>query len=104
MEVLVSLFSSKKQNRIRSGLIPGLLLPVAVFVAMYLLSGKKEVFSDYLYNLWILNALVKLLTLCVLPNLVLFLLFMGRKYDLAARGVLMATFLYAFIVVISKVF
>ena len=100
----MSSFNLKKYDRIRSGLIPGLLSPAVIFVIMFLLNGQEKIFSDYLFELRTLNVLLKLLTLCVLPNLVLFLFFTGRKYDLAARGVLMATFLYAFIVVISRAF
>lgn len=90
------------QNRLRIGFIPGIILPVFVFLLMYLVSGQEVPFTDYLTGLWHLHALVKLVTLCVTPNLLLFLYFFKKKHDLAARGVLMATFVYAFIVLIAK--
>jgi len=44
----------------------------------------------------------KILSLCVFPNLAFFLFFYRSKYDMAARGIIMATFMYAFLVLIAK--
>lgn len=81
----------------------GMGIPVFVFVAIFVASKKDIALSDYLYNLWELGAFLKIMSLCVLPNLGLFLYFYRIKYDYAARGVLMATFVYAFVVMLSKV-
>lgn len=89
-------------NKIQTGFIPGMILPVIIFILLYFASGMKVSFGSYLQGMWHLQMLMKLLALCVTPNLVLFLYFFRKKHDLAARGVLMATFVYAFIVVISK--
>ncbi|WP_299584144.1 hypothetical protein [uncultured Sunxiuqinia sp.] len=89
-------------NKLKFGFWPGLLLPLIMFLVMYLARYNEVHFAEYVQNLWRFNMLVKLLTLCVLPNLLLFLLLIKRKYDLAARGVLLATFLYAFFVIVSK--
>lgn len=86
------------------GFLLGMAIPLLIFVAVFL-AGKKELaLSDYLYNLWKLGAFLKVMSLCVLPNLGLFLYFYRIKYDYAARGVLLATFVFAFIVMLSKVF
>jgi len=95
--------SNRNINQMKFGFWPGLLLPLVMFLAMYLARYNEIGFWEYVQNLWRFFMLVKLLTLCVLPNLLLFLFFIRKKYDLAARGVLMATFLYAFLVIISKV-
>ncbi len=95
--------SKSRNNKIRFGFIPGVIIPVIMFVILYIASGKDIPFSDYLLGLWHLQILIKLMTLCVLPNLLLFLYFYRKRMDLAARGVLMATFLYAFIVLLSRV-
>lgn len=95
--------SKRNINKIKFGFWPGLLLPLVMFLAMYLARYHEVGFWEYVQNLWRFYMLVKLLTLCVLPNLLLFFYFIRMKYDLAARGVLMATFLYAFLVIISKV-
>ena len=93
----------KKNDQIRLGFIPGILLPAVFFLVMYFVSGQKVSFTGYLFGLQKLHVLIKLLTLCVLPNLALLFYFSRKKYDLAVRGVLMATFLYAFVVVVSKI-
>lgn len=96
--------SSFNTNQIKYGFWPGLIFPLIMFLIMYLVRYQEVGFWDYLQNLWRFQILIKLMTLCVLPNLLLFLIFFKKKYDMAARGVLMATFFYAFIVIISMAF
>ncbi|PTN09954.1 hypothetical protein C8N47_103251 [Mangrovibacterium marinum] len=86
-----------------TGFVPGLIIPLVVFVLLYFFSKQEVSLSEYLQTLWQLGALLKILSLCVLPNLLLFLNFYRQKYDLAARGVIMATFVYAFAVMLVKV-
>jgi len=93
-----------KFDKTKFGFWPGLLGPLVVFLIVFLIEGKDEPLSEYLKSLWVFNVLIKLLTLCVLPNLLLFFFFIREKYDWAARGVLMATFIYAFVVLFSKLF
>lgn len=93
----------KNRNKLRVGFVLGLGLPLVVFMVLYFLSKQEVSLTDYLLSLWRLGALLKIMSLSVLPNLILFLHFYRIKYDLAARGVLMATFFYAFLVVFSKV-
>lgn len=89
-------------NQLKYGFWPGVIFPLIMFLVMYFVRYQEIGLIDYLKNLWHFRIMVKLLTLCVLPNLLLFLFFFRRKYDMAARGVLMATFIYAFFVIISK--
>ena len=91
-------------NKLKYGFWPGLIFPLLMFVLIYVVQYRQIGFSDYLNGLWKFHILIKLLTLCVFPNLLLFLFFFRKKYDMAARGVLMATFVYAFLVLISKAF
>jgi len=93
----------KNRNKLVVGFLLGLGLPLVVFIVLYFLSKQEVSLTDYLLSLWRLGALLKIMSLSVLPNLILFLHFYRIKYDLAARGVLMATFFYAFVVVLSKV-
>jgi hypothetical protein len=93
----------KNSNKLAYGFFPGLILPLIVFVVLYFFSKQEVTLTEYLQSLWRLGALLKILSLCVLPNLLLFLNFYRLKYDLAARGVIMATFVYAFGVMVFKV-
>ena len=98
--------SSKKStiNKIHYGFVPGIILPLMTFAIVFFTSNQDVSLSGFLSGMWQLQALVKMLTLCVIPNLFLFLYYYQKKFDMAARGVLLATFIYAFIVVISKAF
>lgn len=44
----------------------------------------------------------KLLGLCALPNLFVFFIFLKKKQDFRARGVVLATFVIAFLVLIAQ--
>lgn len=59
-------------------------------------------FMVYLRNVWDMKIFLKIISLCVFPNLGFFFLFYRKKYDMAARGVIMATFMYAFLVLVAK--
>ena len=96
--------SGADTNKLKYGFWPGLIFPLIIFLILYLVRYKEVGFLDYLQSLWHFQLLVKLMALCVLPNLLLFLTFLKKKQDMAARGVLIATFLYAFLVIISKAF
>lgn len=97
----------QKKNKLDSttvGFLAGLFLPVIIFIVVFLFSDKGMTFSMYIGNMWQLHALVKLGSLCVFANVVIFMGFINRKYDKAARGVLAVTLLYAFGVLISRAF
>ena len=86
------------------GFLSGFLVPIIIFLAVYLFQKGDISFENYLENLWHLNALVKLGSLCVFANLLVFTGFIRLKYDRSARGVLGATILYALAVLILKAF
>jgi hypothetical protein len=86
------------------GFLAGFLVPVLIFLAVYYFGEKSVSFSNYISNLWHLQALVKLGSLCVFANLLVFMGFIRLKYDRSARGVLGATILYALALLISRAF
>jgi hypothetical protein len=96
--------SNHKSDKMQFGFWPGLVMPLLVFIIVYMVEGEGQAFPQYVKSLWVFNVLIKLLSLCVFPNLLLFLFFIRKKYDWAARGVLMSTFIYAFVVLFSKLF
>lgn len=89
-------------DRILTGWIIGTIIPLLIFLITYFVKFSEMNFRDYLNNLWQMRIFMKLLSLCVFPNLAFFLFFYRKKYDMAARGVIMATFIYAFLVLITK--
>lgn len=89
-------------DRILIGWLIGTLAPLIIFLITYQIKYSTMGFSDFLKSFWEMKILLKLLSLCVFPNLGFFFLFYRNKLDMAARGVIMATFVYAFVVLITK--
>ena len=86
------------------GFLAGFLVPVLVFFGVYWFGESGVPFENYVTKLWHLQALVKLGSLCVFANLLVFMGFIRLKYDQSARGVLGATIMYALAVLISRAF
>jgi hypothetical protein len=95
---------TNKLDNVGIGFLVGFLLPVIIFFAVYLI-GKNEIsIAEFTNSLWQLNVLVKLGSLCVFVNSVVFMGFIKLKFEKTARGILGATIIYAFAVLISRVF
>jgi len=90
-------------DRILTGWLIGSIIPLLIFMIMYWVKYSEMDFTIYLKNIWQMKIFLKLLSLCVLPNLGFFMIFYKLRYDMAARGVIMATFMYAIAVLIAKV-
>lgn len=91
-------------DRALTGFTAGFLIPVILFFLVFWFGERDVSFADYIRNMWKLHALVKLMSLCVFTNILVFYGFIRLKYDRAARGVLGATILYAFAVLLSRAF
>jgi hypothetical protein len=89
-------------DRLLTGLVIGILVPVLFFMLIYQIKYGQMDFTTYVKSIWQMKLFLKILSLCVFPNLGFFLMFYRRKYDMAARGVILATFIYAFVVLIAK--
>ena len=86
------------------GFLSGFLIPVIIFLSVYILREQDISFENYIISLWHFNALVKLGSLCIFANLLIFIGFIRLRYDQSARGVLGATILYALAVLILRAF
>ncbi len=94
----------KALDTVGIGLLSGFLLPVLIFFLVYFFGENEVPFLQFVKGLWHLQALVKLSSLCVFANLLIFMGFLRIKYEQAARGVLGATIVYALGVLISRAF
>ncbi|HLN72036.1 MAG: hypothetical protein ACM3O8_13870 [Methylococcaceae bacterium] len=92
----------KRYDRILTGWLLGTIVPLIIFLVIYGIKFREYEFLVYLKNLLHMRVFFKILSLCVFPNLAFFFLFYKSKYDMAARGVIMATFMYAFLVLIAR--
>jgi hypothetical protein len=90
------------KNKVSTGLIIGLICPPLAFYVFYLLEFRDTGIFDVLRGYSMRNVLTHVISLSVLINLPVFFAFLGSNRELSARGVLGATFIFAFVVLILK--
>lgn len=93
---------SLKINNIKLGIILGILAPVLSMLVIYLLKFSEYNFQELIDFLLARRIFTKIISLCVIPNLALFFLFLNKNYYYSARGVLISTVLFALFVFITK--
>jgi len=91
-------------NRFLAGFISGLLLPLLVFFIIYLFSNDDMSFRLYVNRIIGRNALASVVSLSVLANLIIFLLFNRFDKLKSSRGVLGITIIWALGVLAIKLF
>ena len=93
---------ARKYNNLRIGLVLGILAPVLGFFIVYLVGFRGLGFGDFLTRLLDTRKLSSVISLSVIPNLLLFFIFIWLDYLYSARGVLAATLLFALVVIVTK--
>ncbi len=93
--------SEKKFNTLLTGLIPALVLPSLTLLVFWLIKSDRG-FVDFLGYFQEMKMLSKVVSLTAIPNLLLFFLFIWTNRNFSARGVIFATFLLAFVMLILK--
>lgn len=79
------------KNSVITGIICGILVPSIVFYLLHTFTFNR-VTPEYLFSSP--GIVAKLLSLSLLGNLAAFFLFLKYDYELSARGVLFATFIF----------
>jgi hypothetical protein len=92
-----------RRDHFLAGLLPALLLPFAGGFAFYVLFFGHMRLGFFVKHILSTQQWVSVLSLGVILNLGLFMLHIRHGRDRAARGVLAATFAFAFVVVFFKV-
>jgi hypothetical protein len=88
-----------KVNKVWLGAFLGILLPaITVLIAWKIRFGHYEL-EGFFRFLMQKKVLSPLLSLCVIPNLLVFFIFIWLNYLYSARGVLLSTFVVGFIIV-----
>ncbi len=96
-----------RYNSMKLGAISGLIVPViAVLIFYYSRYASKSgiTIPEFVEQLIALKIYTQLISLCVVPNLLLFFIFIWLKLLYSARGVILATFLYVFLIIVLKYF
>lgn len=89
-------------NRLLTGFVLGLFVPVVCVLLFYLVKHPAKSFYDFLVLVTQMNVMSPILSLCALPNLGIFYLFINREWWYSSRGVLLATLLWAVLVFTVK--
>jgi len=91
-----------KFDSLKLGIILGLIIPIITIFFTYIIKFPGFEIKELIDYLIKADALTKLASLCILPNAVLFFIFIYKNMLLSARGVLMTTMIYAILVFIAK--
>lgn len=91
-----------KVDNLKLGLLLGIIAPALTMLIIYLIQFTNFNLSELVDLLVEKKVFTKIVSLCVIPNLALFFLFLNKNYYYSARGVLMATVLFALFVFITK--
>ncbi|MEO5571368.1 MAG: hypothetical protein ABIS37_10625 [Bacteroidia bacterium] len=86
------------------GFIPALIAPFLGSLIFYFIFFNYMELNYFIKHIVTTDKWVSVLSLGVIINLGLFFLFYRKQWDRSARGVLAATFIYAFVVVYFRVF
>ena len=92
----------KKLDKIGWGAFLGILLPTIALYIFYKIKYDNLAIDEFLRSFHEMGILTHIISLAVIPNLVLFFLFIHKNYLKGGRGVLLATFIFAFLVLIIR--
>jgi len=93
----------QKLNSVSIGVLTGVFVPLIAVFVFYLFTSKSFSVKEYIHFLILKNVYTNIISLCVIPNLLAFFIFIWLDFLSSARGVLVATFGFSFIVLGLKV-
>ena len=88
----------EKYDKLITGIISGLVFPFIVGLVIFVFTSGHQSLHSYLARIIESNIITHSITLCVFPNIFIFLIF--NRFDMlkATRGVLAVTIVWAVIV------
>lgn len=92
-----------KRNVPVLGLIIGLIFPMLGMLVMYLIKFTGVPFAEFMSTMTGNHKVAAMvLSLSLLANAIPFIFYTNKRLDLTARGILIATMLYAVLIVLLK--
>jgi len=95
---------TEKYDVVATGLIAGFLLPFIIGLLIFMFSSGHQSLHAYLTRFAASDIITHSITLCVFPNIFIFLLFNRLDMLKATRGVLAITIAWAVVVFSVKFF
>jgi hypothetical protein len=93
--------SDKRFNTLLTGLVLALILPALTLLGFWIIKSDLG-FVDFLAYFQKMKMLSNVVSLTAIPNLLLFFVFIWTKRNFSARGVIFATLILAFVMLILK--
>jgi len=84
---------SRRWNKFSIGLSLGIVLPLVTFFLIYYFGPSRASIAAFVKFAYMMQALAKIMSLCVVPNLAIFYFFLNKEFWYATRGVIAATLL-----------
>lgn len=88
-----------KFDKVLVGFSGGIIVPLIAFLTYYLIEFRHLTFGEFYRNLTSRDIMGQIISLCAIPNLLLFFVFIWLSLYKGARGVIISTFLFAFVIV-----
>jgi hypothetical protein len=86
------------------GFLTGLVFPLVMMLILHQVQYSNVALQEFLRRLIVSKLFFPVLSICVLPNLILFFIFIWTHRYFSARGVLGVTLLYALLVFAFRLF
>ena len=101
--ILALYFRLMKRNVPILGFIIGIIMPVIGMLLVYLILFHNSSFGDFFKVLrHSHDEAAKVLSLSILLNILPFIFYTNKRLDLTARGILIATILYAVLIILLR--
>ncbi len=94
---------SEKYDRVSTGVIAGFILPAIISVFIFLFAKGDPSLNEWFSRVRAAGMETNIISLCVFPNVLIFLFFNHFDMLKASRGVLGITILWALIVFLVKI-
>jgi len=91
-----------KIDSVKLGFILGIIAPAITMIIIYLVKFTEYNLKELIDLLVTKKVFTKIISLCVIPNLALFYIFLNKNYYRATRGIIAATIIFAIFVFITK--
>jgi hypothetical protein len=93
---------TEKYDKLLVGVVAGFFAPLLIGLIVYLFSTGNSSFGEYIKRIIDADIITNIISLCVFPNIFLFLIFIRLDMLRATRGVLGITIFWAALVFAVK--
>lgn len=91
-----------KLNSLKLGFIIGMIIPFIAILFFQFANFSHYGFFGFYARLHELQIFSSLISLCVIPNLLVFFLFVWKSYYITCKGIIFATIIYAITMMLFK--